>query len=135
MADVLTFTPTGGSQIDLNDGSKYAARYGVNVGAKKTQYDEVRSYTGAIRQVDVHQPLVEMVIPLEVMSATADGLRDNLDALCDACVAGGSLTWQPDGEDSRTYTIGCSPEPEIVQDALYKLKHITLVELHLVRLP
>jgi len=134
MSDTCTFTPTGGSQINLNSGD-FKVGYGVQLGAKKTEFDEVRSYTGAIRQVDIHQPLVDMVIPVKVTGSNSDDLWDDLVLLKSACVTGGSLTWQPNGEPSQVFTIGCSPEPEVTLDPLYKLKTVALVELHLHRLP
>lgn len=141
MADVCTFTPAGGSAVNLNDRSKTFVRYEINTGAKKTEFDEVRSYTGAIRMLDVHQPMVEMTVPLKVVgtgssdSGKAADLRSTLDTICTACVAGGTFVWQPSGESSHTFTVGPSPEPDIVEDALYKLRHIALIELRLKRLP
>jgi len=133
MSDVCSF-----AGVNLNDRTNTFTGNGVNLGYKHTEFDEVRSYTGAIKQVDVHQPLTDVVIPLRVIGTggtPADDLYDRLLAIKAVCVSGGTLTWQPSGEDSQSFTIGPSPEPEIKLDELYRLKHIARFELHLKRFP
>lgn len=135
MADVCTFLPATGSLVNLNDRTNTFVGYGIDMGAKATIFDEVRSYTGAIRQVDVHQPLIDVVIPMKVVATDSDTLYDKVAEIKAAVVQGGTLTWQPDGQPSRSYTIGCSPEPEIKEDEVHKLHHMARFELHLKRLP
>jgi len=131
MADVCTL-----GSLNLNDGSETFVGYGVDLGHRVTEFDEVRSYTGSIRQVDVHQSLVDVVIPMKVVGSTADALYDKLVTIKSACVAGGTLTWQASGEDvSQTFTVGCSPEPEVIHNEVYRLRNIALIELHLKRMP
>jgi len=137
MADVCTLGT--GTPLNLNDRAKTFVDYGVDLGYKRTEFDEVRSYTGSIRQVDVHQPLIDVVIPMTVKGTggtPADDLYDTLVLIKAQCIAGGTMTWQPDGEPSgQTFTIGPSSEPEIKFDELYKLRHIAKFELHLKRMP
>jgi hypothetical protein len=139
VADACTFG--SGSPLNLNNRTKTFVMYGADLGYKHTDFDEVRAYTGAIRQVDVHQPLIEVVIPMKVVGLGADDdakaadLQATLIAIKAQCVAGGTLTWTPDGEPTQTFTIGPSPEPEIKLDEVYKLRHKARFELHLQRMP
>lgn len=133
MADVCTL-----GSVDLNDGSTTFVGYGVDLGYKRTEFDEVRSHSGAIRMIDVHQTLIDVVIPVKVVGTggtPADALYDKLVDIKAVCVSGGTLTWQPSGESSQVFTVVMSPEPEVKVDELYRLKHIARMELRLKRLP
>jgi len=125
--DDCTITPASGTAVNLNDRTNTFVMNEVDVGYKRTEFDEVRSYTGAIRQLDVHQPLIDMTIPMKVKGSSMAATITNIKA---ACIAGGTITW-----GGVTYTYGMSPEPEIRQDALYKLRSVALFEIKLKRLP
>jgi len=140
VADVCTLG--GVTPLDLNTRVKTFVLYGVDLGALKTEYDEVRAYSGTIRQVDVHQPLVEVVIPMKAVGTgatdndKANDLQTTLELIRAQCIAGGTLTWTPEGEPAgQTFAVGPSPEPEVLLDEVYKLRHVARFELHLHRMP
>jgi len=128
--------------LNLNDRVNTFLCTDHDPGAKATDFDEVRSYTGAIRQVDVHHPLVKMSMPMYVVGIggddadAADDLFDRLVVIKAAFVAGGAATYQPPGEPLQTFTIGRSSEPGYLHDYLYVTDHIAqLKTVDLWRLP
>jgi hypothetical protein len=124
------------SGIDLADGVHTHVLVGTDLGTLVTAYDAVRGSSGRWRQCDVRQEFVSMAIPLLVEFTSASDLAAWIAALKAACRAGGSLVWQWSSTDpARSFTIGCSPEPQIVEDNAYILQHRAEFTLALVRWP
>ena len=124
------------SGIDLADGVHTHVLVGTDLGTLVTAYDAVRGSSGRWRQCDVRQEFVSMAIPLLVEFTSASDLAAWIAALKTACRAGGSLVWQWSSTDpARSFVIGCSPEPQIVEDNAYILQHRAEFTLALVRWP
>jgi hypothetical protein len=77
-----------------------------------------------------------MAIPMLVEFDSAADLKAWRDNLETNCVAGGTLVWQWSAADpARTFTIGCSPHPQIIEDNAYILNFRAEFTLALVRWP
>ena len=116
---------------DWNDGANTFLRPGIQLPRRDIVFDEVRAYTGAIRQVDVHQPLTKATIPLMVIGTDMADLEGHLKTVLDGCVAGGTLTYQEATNagtrgTSKAYQVGKSQEPEIIHDYLYRHRYVAL---------
>ena len=124
------------NSVDLNDGESTFLMPGIKLPRRDIVFDEVRSYTGAIRQIDVRQPLVHAIIPLMVRGVDMAALESTLGSIFTACLAGGTLTWQ-EATDTGTrgtqvvYQVGRSPEPEVAHDSLYRHHNLARFELDL----
>jgi len=123
--------------IDLNNGTTtHIGRAGASLGAMPAEYEAVRGAFGEWQQNEVKQGWATTAITVDVRFATTALLTAWLQALKTACRAGGTLTWQWDADDVvRTYVIGASSEPEIIEDNAYILQHRTKLTLALVRWP
>ena len=136
---VFKFTPTGGSQINLNDRTNTFLGKDFKLGAKATAFKEVRNFAGGIRQNDKHHPLVKMELPVIVVGTSgspAVDLKTRVTAIQAACLLGGVLEFKGPGEATSTYfTIGCSDAPDPVHDYLYIRDHTAKLVLALWRAP
>lgn len=136
---VWKITPTGGSQLDLNDRKNTFLCLDHSPGVKATTFKEARNFAGGIRQNNKHHPLVKMKMPMFVVGSgdhPEDDLYDRLVAIRAACLVGGSAVYQAPGEPSQTFTLGASDEPDYKHDYLYVYDHIaTLSTLELWRMP
>ena len=117
-----------------NDGVNTFLMPGIKLPRRDLVFDEVRSYTGAIRQIDVRQPLVQATIPLMVRGTDMADLESHVATITNGCVAGGVLTWKEAtdiGSPGKTtsYQAGRSPEPEIIHDSLYRHNCIARFEV------
>jgi hypothetical protein len=115
-----------------NDGVNTFLLRGIQLPRRDIVFDEVRAYTGAIRQVDVHQPLTKAVIPLMIKGTDMADLEGHLKTILDGCVAGGTLTFQEATDigtrgTSKAYQVGKSPEPEVIHDYAYRHRYVALV--------
>lgn len=124
------------NSVNLNDGVNTFLMPGIKLPRRDIIFDEVRSYTGAIRQIDVRQPLVHAIIPLMVKGSDMASLEHTLGDIMTECLAGGTLTWQEATNtgsrgNSVVYQVGRSPEPEIVHDNLYRHNNLARFELDL----
>jgi len=122
---------------DWNDGAHTFLMPGAKLPRHKPQFDEVRSYTGNIRQVDVHEELTETVIPLKVIGDSPSDLEARLDVIRADCLAGGTLVWQDGAGDGdglgpvQSFTVGVSEEPDIERNRLYRHKNTAIFEVNL----
>ena len=123
--------------IDLSDDVHTHVGVGASLGAVPMEYEPVYdTKTNTWRQVEVHQGWATTAIPVVAEFDTTGELTAWLQALRAACLAGGSLTWQwTPGEAVRTYVIGASDEPEIIEDNEYLLRHRVEFTLALTRWP
>lgn len=123
--------------IDLNNGTTtHVGRAGASLGAMPVEYEAVRGAFGEWQQNEVKQGWATTAITVDVRFPTTGALTAWIKELKDACRAGGTLTWQWDATDLlRTYRIGASSEPEIIEDNAYILQHRTEFVLVLVRWP
>ena len=132
-ADVLaTF-----NGIDLSDRVHTHVLVGASLGAVPMEYEPVYDpATNTWRQVDVHQGWATTAIPVVAEFDTTGELTAWILALKAACRAGGSLTWQWTTDEAvRTYVIGASDEPEVIEDNRYILGHHAEFTLALTRWP
>ena len=118
-------------QADWNDGINTFLLPGIQLPRRDIVFDEVRSYTGVIRQVDIHQPLTKAVIPLMVKGTDMADLEGHLATVLSGCAAGGTLTYQEATDvgtrgTSIAYQVGRSQEPEVVHDYVYRHKYIVV---------
>jgi hypothetical protein len=124
------------NSVDLNNGSTTFLMPGIKLPRRDIVFDEVRSYTGAIRQIDLRQPLVHAIIPLMVRGADMASMESTLSNIFSACLAGGTLTWQ-EATDVGTrgtqaiYQVAKSPEPEVEHDSLYRHNNLARFTLDL----
>lgn len=119
-----------------NDGVDTFLRPGIQLPRRAIVFDEVRSYTGAIRQVDVHQPLVQAFIPLMIVGTDMSDLESHIKTVVDGCLAGGILTYQEATNfgtrgNSKTYKVGKSQEPEITHDFAYRHRCVAVLDVEL----
>ena len=123
--------------IDLSDGVHTHVGVGASLGAMPTEYEPVYdASTGTWRQGDVRQGWATTAIPVVAEFDTIGELTAWILALKAACRAGGRLTWQWTADDVvRSYAIGASDEPEVVEDNRYILQHRAELTLALVRWP
>jgi len=123
--------------IDLNNGTTtHIGRAGASLGAMPAEYDAVRGAFGEWQQNEVKQGWATTAITVDVRFTTTALLTAWIKDIKTACRAGGTLTWQWDADDVvRTYRIGASSEPEIIEDNAYILQHRTTFVLALVRWP
>ena len=122
--------------IDLNDGTTTHVLPGVSLGAMPTEYDPVRGAFGEWQQNEVKQGWAKTAIGVAVQLTSTGALTAWILALKAACRAGGTLTWQWDSTDVlRTYVIGASSEPEVIEDNAYILQHRAELTLELLRWP
>jgi len=123
--------------IDLSDDVHTHVLVGASLGAVPMEYEPVWDHdTATWRQVEVHQGWATTAIGVVAEFDTTGDLTTWILALKAACRAGGTLTWQwTPGEAVRTYVIGASDEPEIVEDNDYLLRHRTEFMLALTRWP
>lgn len=124
------------NSIDLNDGVHTHILPGASLGAVTTEYESLRSATGDWQQSNVLPGWVLTSIPVAVQFSSTGRLTAWVLALKAACFAGGTLTWQWTPDDVvRTYVIGSSSEPDVVEDNAYILQHRTELTLALLRWP
>jgi len=124
------------ADVDWNDGDKTFLMPGIRLPRREITFEEVRSYTGAIRQIDVRQPLVQATIPLMVKGTDMADLESTLGDIFAGCLAGGVLTFQEATDigvrgSSISYRVGRSQEPEVVHDSAYRHKCIARFEVSL----
>jgi hypothetical protein len=124
------------NQNDWNNGTSTFLRQGMKLPRREIVFDEVRSYTGAIRQIDVRVPLVHAFIPLMVQGTDMASLEGYLATIFADCLAGGTLTFQEATDNgtrgtSVAYQVGRSPEPEVVRDYLYRHKYVAKLDIDL----
>lgn len=120
---------------NYNDGVNTFVGNGIKLPGKKNQFDEVRSYTGDIRQVDVHQPLLQATIPLQFRCDTAAALDALIAQLDEDLSLGGTLVYQEGALDNGvpgalyTYDMGISDGPDIARDKLFIQRHVAIFEI------
>ena len=124
------------NSIQLNDGVNTWILSGASLGERQRIYDEVRSYDGTLVLRDVHDTLVDMVLPMRMMYATGAELSTALGGLRAACIAGGTMTWQDAvGGSVLSWTIAPSAEPQIPRTLAFEMRNRAQFTLDLKRWP
>ena len=134
----ITLACSGQTTVNLNDGTNtFIDIEGVNLGQKKTTWEEVPCYTGTNVQVNVQRGgLIPVTIPMRMKDTSVANLNSRMNTLwatVEACTTAvpGTLTW-----DSESYSIVYSTRPDTVErDIWFQLSYIAHFTLVLMRTP
>jgi len=105
---------------DYNNGTTTFLQYGHVLPARKMLFDPVRSYTGRLRQVDIHQDLVQATFGLKFVGATMDALEALILQLEADLITGGTLEYRELGGYAYMFAMGVSDGPEIKRDEAFR---------------
>ena len=122
--------------LNLNDGSAYTVLPGVELGARQKTYDEYRSFTGAVAQVNVSEAhLIEVKLPILVQGSSVadlDAKVQTINAKIDGCTAAATKALVYGG---TTYQIAASPRVAYAINQNEQLAFWTKLAVVLNRLP
>jgi hypothetical protein len=135
---VFKFTPAGGEVLNLNDRANTFLCKGFKLGSTQKASRETRNYTGAIRQLNVHEPLVRMFMPIfvhETDGGSGGDLEELVTTIQEAVVLAGVVEFAEPGGTSRYFTTGVGDAPDPEHDLLYIRERIAKLDLWFWRLP
>ena len=98
------------------------------------EFDEVRSYAGDIRQIDVRPATLQCTIPVMVRGSSAEDLERRISVITANCLTGGELFWQDGSNDMSlgalyVYQVQVSSAPEIVRNNLFRKRNTAIFDV------